>query len=119
MHIKLLFKHSAARLVVTALAVGLAAAGSSAQLMEAKEYAAEISRFEFGNAPTTNGLIFVRRCDQCAETGVSFRAQTQYFDGRRAITAEAAEQLSDRGATVMFDPGSRYVTRVVFWPASK
>ncbi len=94
-------------------------AGSTAQLLEAKEYAAELNNVEFGSAPTTNSLIFVKRCDQCSRLGVSFRAQTQFFDGKRSITAVAAEKLTGRGATVLFDPDSRYISRVIFWPASK
>ena len=102
-----------------AFVCGLLCAGSAAQFMEAREFAAELEQVEFGSAPTTGGLIFVKRCDQCSQQGVTFRAQTQYFDGDRQITAVAAEKLSGRGATVLFDPESRFVSRVIFWPESK
>ncbi len=97
---------------------GLLGAAASAQLMEMKEYAAELATPEFGKAPTTGGLIYVKRCDGCPTMGVTFRAQTQFKDGKRTITAVAAEQLSDRGATLLFDPITRYVTRVIYWPAN-
>lgn len=100
------------------LACILFSASATAQFMQAKEFAAELEHVEFGNAPSTNSLIFVKRCDQCPRLGVTFRTQTQYFDGTRPITAAAAENLAGRGATVLFDPDSRYVTRVIFWPTS-
>ena len=105
--------------LTTTLAFAVLCAGSAAQFMEAKEYAAELENVEFGNAPTTNGLIYIRRCDHCHQQGVTFRAQTQFFDGKRPITAVVAEKLTGRGATLLFDPDSRYVSRVIFWPASK
>ncbi|MEM7083574.1 MAG: hypothetical protein AAF465_12655 [Pseudomonadota bacterium] len=90
---------------------------TSAQLMDIKEHSAELERVEFGTAPTTGGLIYIKRCDFCATQGVTFRAQTRFFDGKQPITAKAAEALINRGATLIFDPDSRYVTRVTFWPA--
>ncbi len=87
--------------------------------MEIQEHAAEILNLDLGNAPSTNGLIYVRRCDSCNQVGVSFRAQTRFYDGKRPISAVAAEALAGRGATVLYEPGSRYVTRVIFWPVSK
>ena len=106
------------RKTVLALLCGLMCAGVSAQFMEAKEFAAELDQVEFGNAPTSGGTIFVKRCDQCTSLAVTFRAQTRFFDGDRPITAAKAEQIVDRGATVLFDPDSRDVVRVIFWPAS-
>ncbi len=91
---------------------------ANAQFMEIKEYAAELRTTEFGNAPTSGGLIYVRRCDGCPVMGVTFRPQTLFQDGRRTITAAAAEKITTRGATVLFDPETRYVTRVIYWPAS-
>lgn len=102
-----------------AFACGLLCAVSAAQFMDAREFAAELERVEFGNAPTTGGLIFVKRCDQCSQQGVTFHTQTQYFDGDRQITALTAEKLTGRGATVLFDPESKIVSRVIFWPESK
>jgi len=93
-------------------------ATANAQFMEIKEYAAELATTKFGKAPTTGGLIYVKRCDGCPTMGVTFRAQTQFLDGKRSITAVAAERLSNRGATLLFDPKTRYVTRVIYWPAS-
>ncbi len=92
--------------------------GSWAQFMEIKEHAAEIQSLDIGNAATTNGLIYIRRCDQCSQVGVSFRAQTRFYDGKQSITALDAEALAGRGATVLYDVQSRYVTRVIFWPVS-
>ncbi|MFK8032128.1 MAG: hypothetical protein AB8G18_18000 [Gammaproteobacteria bacterium] len=105
-----------AKLIATLMLALCASAG--AQLMEAQEYAAEMEIAEFGNAPTAGGLVYIKRCDQCPKTGVTFRAQTRFFDGRRAISAVAAERLAERGATLLFDPETRYVTRVIYWPAN-
>lgn len=101
--------------IVAALFIGATGSKTFAQFMEAKEYSAEIDSVDFGNAPTAGGLVYVKRCDQCAVTGVTFHSQTRFFDGDRVISADAAEKLGQRGATLLFDPETRYVTRVVYW----
>jgi len=79
------------------------------------EFAAETSITVLGDKPLSGGTVFVKRCDQCPRVAVSFNAGTLYYQQRKRISVDAAMALDGQGATIFYDPKTKYVTRVVFW----
>ena len=83
--------------------------------MVLQEYAAEIDAVHLGNTPQSGGLFYVKQCDHCPIIGVSFQPNTLFFLNNQQISTKQALNIVDGGATVFFDPTSRFVTRVVYW----
>ncbi len=102
------------------LALALAAAGTASangKVFEIVEHAAEVMELEL--TADTRQLIYARRCDECPTVALSLDPQTRVFDGRRLISLGMATAFQKRGGTIFFDPATRKITRIVYWPVSR
>lgn len=105
-------------LALKTTALFIALCGASALLAAPfvhKEYAAETTATRLGSTPLQGGTLYVKRCDHCALTTVSVNADTLYYRHGELISTASAVALDGQGATIFFDPETKYVTRIVFW----
>ena len=106
------------RLIFALLLAGSAAAASAANTyFELIEYAAEVERLELATSPVQ--LLYARRCDESPMLALSVGPDSQVFDGKSRITLAAAARFTNRGGTVLFEPQTRRVTRIIFWPETR
>ena len=102
----------------TLLAVTLLCAASSAlggtTLINLEE-AAEIAELEILTQGTSAGVIYGRICDDCELLRLSVDAGTRITRQRAFLSLDQAAALRGQGATVLFDPATRKVTRIIFW----
>ena len=99
------------------LAVALLCAASSAwagTIINLEE-AAEIEKLEILTQGTSAGVIYGRICDACELLRLSVDAGTTITRQRTFISLDQAAALRGQGATVLFDPATRKVTRIIFW----
>ena len=100
------------------LAVTLLCAASSAwagtTLINLEE-AAEIESLEILSQGSSAGVIYGRICDACELLRLSVDAGTSITRQRASLSLADAAALRGQGATVLFDPATRKVTRIIFW----
>lgn len=87
------------------------------QIYEHMEDGAEVAKLRLDGSGRQ--LLYARLCDNCELLSLSVDTRTIYFDGKRPINATTAAKFVDRGATVFFNPKTRLVTRIVYWPANE
>jgi hypothetical protein len=97
-------------LAATAPVTPLAAAPKSLAVIE---YAAECPTLDLLLTSPTSGVIRARRCDDCPLLRLDVDANTAVYRGRQLVPLSEADNNRDRGATVMFDPKTRRVTRIL------
>lgn len=104
-------------LIALLLTAGAHAALAASTYFELIEHAAEVEQLRLSDGP--GQLLYARRCDECPTLALSLNSESRVFDGNRPISLTAAAALRNRGGTVMFDPATRLITRIVFWPAQR
>ncbi len=103
-------------LVYLLLGFGLATGASAADFaMVQIEEAAEVSRLELQPGAGDGTYIYARVCDQCEMLSLRIGDDTEVFRRRSPITMASATRLRGIGATVLFDPKTNDVTRIIFW----
>jgi len=103
------------RLIAISLSFAIAAmAAADSKHFEILEHAAEVMTLDL--EASEQQLLYAKRCDQCETVAVSIDKDTRVFDGRRPITMGQAAGFESRGATIFFDPKTRRVSRIVYWP---
>lgn len=102
-------------LVVALTVTGLAQADG--RVFEVVEHAAEVMQLEL--SADARQLVYARRCDHCPTLALSIDAKTRVYDGSLPISLDRAAGFAKRGGTLYFDPATRQVTRIVFWPKSR
>lgn len=81
--------------------------------MKILEHAAETSYLDLALTSSTSGTIRARRCDDCEEMTLRVDANTVVLQNGQRLSLLDAERIRDRGATVMFDPDTLMVTRIL------
>ena len=99
-------------LIVVAAPIGAHGANPPIVLVEE---AAEVSRLELQPGAGDGTRIYARICDQCQLLNLRISENTRVFRRKTPITLRDATQLRGIGATVLFDPQSKDITRIIFW----
>lgn len=99
-------------LCATVLVTTMAA---EASIVQQVEEGAEVARLDLRLNGAGEGQIYARVCDQCEMLTLTVNAKTLAFVRKRPVSLAEAERRRGEGATVLFDPKSRIVTRIVFW----
>ena len=81
--------------------------------MKVVEHAAESSFLDLSLTSSTSGTIRAKRCDYCKELTLQVTADTLVVQGNTKITLIDADQNRYLGATVLFDPETMTVTRIL------
>ena len=61
------------------------------------------------------GRVYTRICDECELLVLRADNRTRVQRGRALLSLEQAAEVNDKGATVLFDPSSLRITRIIFW----
>ena len=93
---------------------GTNAAQADTRVFEVVEHAAEVMELQLG--ANAQQLIYAQRCDECPTLALSLDKRTRIYDGRTPVTLSRAAGYLNRGGTIFFDPQTRVITRIVFWP---
>ncbi|MBT8143822.1 MAG: hypothetical protein KJO55_03915 [Gammaproteobacteria bacterium] len=80
----------------------------------ALEEAAEITQLRIQQQAADRAVVYGRMCDYCETLRLTIDADTTILRRGNRLNLTQATQLRS-GATVLFDPASRRVTRVIFW----
>ncbi|MEO0975372.1 MAG: hypothetical protein AAFX85_19965 [Pseudomonadota bacterium] len=94
----------------------IAATGAQAveaSYMKVVEHAAESAFLDLSLNTSTSGTIRAKRCDHCKELRLQVTADTIVVQGNTKITLIDADQNRHLGATVLFDPETMIVTRIL------
>lgn len=81
--------------------------------MRMVEEAAEVQRLDIHLSSGTSGSITVRECDYCELRSLSINAGTRVFLDRQQVPLSTVEKYRDEGATILFDPRTGVVTRIL------
>lgn len=103
------------RLFITLAALTLPLALQAADSIVLVEEAAEVSRLELQPGSGDGTRIYARICDHCEMLSLRIGQGTSVFRRKTPITLTQATQLRGVGATVLFDPQTRDITRIIFW----
>ncbi len=79
------------------------------------EEAAEVSRLELQLDSPTAGRIYARICDNCELLTLRADSNTRIERGRARLSLDQAAGLRGKGATVLFNPNTLKITRILFW----
>lgn len=101
----------ASLLVLAALLI----AGQASATLEHVEYAAEAESLDIFVVDDANGRINARRCDFCELLTLTVTPNTRILLDGRPVGVLDAERYRNDGATVLFDPETREVTRILLW----
>ncbi len=86
-----------------------------AQTLVNLEEAAEVESLELRLDSSGSGTVYARACDYCDLLALRVNSRTEVRRGRALISLEEAGRVRDTGATVLFDPATLQVTRIIFW----
>ncbi|MDH3588994.1 MAG: hypothetical protein OEQ74_06290 [Gammaproteobacteria bacterium] len=100
-------------LVIVAFAVSVT--DLAAETLINIEEAAEMTSFKLQLDGKTSGRVYARVCDDCALLTLRADNATSIERGRVRISLEQAAAFDEKGATVLFDPSSLRITRIIFW----
>lgn len=101
-------------IVAVLLALGPARAAAEGGLRHL-EYAAEAESLDIFVVDDSRARINARRCDYCELLTLTVDAQTRILMDGVQVTVQDAERVRNDGATVLFDPETRRVTRILLW----
>ena len=101
-------------LALLVLAVPVAAQAVNPPIVLVEE-AAEVMRLELQPGAGEGTRIYARICDQCEMLNLRISENTTVFRRKTPITLRDATQLRGIGATVLFDPDTKDITRIIFW----
>ena len=88
--------------------------GISETLINVEE-AAEITRLQLRLDGSQSSRIYARICDNCELLTLRANSNTLIERGRTQLSLKQAASLKDKGATVLFNPATLQVTRIIFW----
>ncbi len=79
------------------------------------EYAAETESLDIFVVNDSNARINARRCDYCELLTLTVTPQSVILMQGTRMSVRDAERLRNDGATVLFDPETLEVTRILLW----
>ena len=79
------------------------------------EEAAEVTRLKIRLDGPSTSRIYARICDNCELLTLRADSNTQILRGRTRLSLDQAASIKDKGATVLFNPTTLQVTRIIFW----
>ncbi len=86
-----------------------------ASTMRHLEYAAETQSLDIFVVNDSTARINARRCDYCELLTLNVTPQSVILMQGTRMTVRDAERLRNDGATVLFDPETLEVTRILLW----
>ena len=98
-----------------ALLLASVAQAAGPRTLRVLEEAAESSLLDISLSTDSDGRVLARLCDSCELLTLSVNESTQVFLGGAPATLRMAVENRARGATVIFDPESRVVKRILLW----
>ena len=99
--------------LVAVLAIGINT-GVTDTLINVEE-AAEITSLQLRLDSPGTSRIFARICDNCELLTLRANSKTLIQRGQSRLSLDQAAKLKDKGATVLFNPTTLQVTRIIFW----
>ncbi|MBT8135969.1 MAG: hypothetical protein KJO54_03040 [Gammaproteobacteria bacterium] len=96
------------------LSLSLSATAAAGTLINLEE-AAEVMALSLQLNGKSSARVYARICDDCELLALQADASTRIERGRSLLSLEQAAQLKDRGATVLFDPATLRITRILYW----
>jgi len=79
------------------------------------EEAAEVSALVMHLDSPAAGRIFARVCDDCELLTLRANSKTRIKRGQKFLSLDQAAALKAKGATVLFNPSTLRITRIIFW----
>lgn len=99
-------------LLAGAVSGGIAPKMAPPQLLEG---AAEVSSLKLSLDAAGNGVVYARECDQCPVQQLSIKPSTRFYVDDSQLHVGQLADFDGKGATVLFDPVTKIVTRIVYW----
>lgn len=103
------------RLIATFIAACSLWAVAHAETLINLEEAAEVENLRIYTEGAAAGHVYARVCDACELLKLRIDATTRIVRSRQALGLASAAALSGKGATVLFDPRTQKVTRILYW----
>lgn len=102
--------------LTTLLCLVLAMSGlaHSATLINLEE-AAEVSDLRINTDGVASGFVYARICDACELLKLRLGNDSRILRKRQPLHLDDAQALRGKGATVMFDPQTLKITRIIYW----
>lgn len=101
------------RLIACLMLTPLLALGAAPAFFEVTEHGAECESLDLLLTSANSGIVRVRRCDDCPLMQLEVTADTRVYQAGALITLADADNNRDLGATVLFDPETGRVTRIL------
>lgn len=79
------------------------------------EEAAEVTQLQIRIDGSGGSRIYARICDNCELLALRADSSTRIERARQRISLQQAADLKNKGATVLFDPATLRVTRIIYW----
>lgn len=79
------------------------------------EEAAEIEELRINADGASSAYIYARICDGCELLKLRLDNGSRILRARQSLTIADAVALRGKGATVLFDPQTMTVTRILYW----
>ncbi|MEL7449661.1 MAG: hypothetical protein AAFN78_10655 [Pseudomonadota bacterium] len=79
------------------------------------EEAAEVSDLSLSILSNNTATVYARICDQCELLSLQVSERTEIRRGAQRMTLQEAAGIIKAGATVLFDPKTLEVTRILYW----
>ena len=101
-------------LLATLILIGATAGAGLAPPVNLEE-AAESANLDIRLFSAESGRIVAKACDYCESMFLTVNAATRVYLARQLVPLRRAEELADGGATVLYDPHTLIVTRIMLW----
>lgn len=95
--------------------LALATSAGMAETLVNLEEAAEVSQLNLRIDGSGGSRIYARICDYCELLALRADSNTRIERNRQRISLSQAAALKNKGATVLFDPATLQVTRIIYW----
>lgn len=95
--------------------LAIAASTTQADSLINLEEAAEVMDLRISKQSATSGHVLARICDQCELLRLEIDSSSRIQRARQPLDFEQAVALRGKGATVLFDPVTKKVTRILYW----
>ncbi len=79
------------------------------------EEAAEVSELSLRILSNNRATVYASICDECELLSLQVTEKTEIRRGGQRMTLQEAANIVRAGATVLFDPNTLEVTRILYW----
>lgn len=99
----------------TSAILAMLGAAAHADTLINLEEAAEVQDLRINRDGPASGHVYARICDQCELLRLRIDSDSRIQRARQPLALDDAALLRGKGATVLFDPVTQKVTRILYW----